>query len=92
MMNVVLGYHYATGKWGLIDVSFGPLSVKADVYKRCQTDGSIYTEIIDAPIKDGVITGENLEVNLADGFELPAVLTLEESIKKNKKILTDYCA
>lgn len=75
--KAVLGYHYPTGKWNIIDIMVGPLSVGADVYDRYQIDKYVYTKFIEAPIKSVDDTG----VVIDDSFNLPDVLTLEQSIQ-----------
>jgi len=90
-MKAILGYHYGTGRWGVLDIMAGPLTASAETYKRCQIDRSIYTEIIEAPIKSGSIDKDGtIDVTLGDDYVLPYVLTLEESIKKNKAVLMAY--
>lgn len=84
--KAVIGYHYPTGKWNLIDIMYGPLSVGADVYDRCQIDKLCFTCFVEAPIES--ISNDSVE--LADGYQFPDVLTLEQSIESTKKALKHY--
>ena len=86
-MKAVLGYHYPSNKWCLIDIMVGPLSAGADTYKKLQIDKDIFTEFVEAPIRSidadgGVVTHA--------GYRLPKVLTLRQSIKQNIKNLNIY--
>jgi hypothetical protein len=84
--KAILGYHYPTGKWNVIALMYGSLSVGADVYERCQIDKMCFTYFVEAPIK----SIDNDGVNIDDGFELPQVLTLEQSIINTKKELQKH--
>jgi len=91
-MNAILGYNYGSGKWGVLDIMVGPLTSSAETYKRCQIDDSIYTEIIEVPILSGTIDKDGTTtITIEGGYKFPHVLTLEESIKKNKDVLMAYC-
>ena len=92
-MKAILGYHYATGRWGVIDIMIGALSVPAETYERCQVDKLHFTKFVEAPIKGATIDDNGkVEVTLDDGYKLPKAFTLEDSIKKNKRILSGCLA
>lgn len=87
--TAVIGYYYPTGDWQCIDIGLGPLAAKAETYERFQTDRLKFTKIIDVEIKKlNLVEGEFKSIELADGFEIPEVETLEQSIEKNRAILS----
>lgn len=90
-MKAILGYHYPTGKWCVIDLIAGVLSTTADVYERCQVDPLQYTKFITASVRKIDIDDiGGFTVELEEGFKLPEVETLEDSIEKSIRVLSGY--
>ncbi len=95
-MNTPVGtfiYSYRDDKWRLVSVTYWP-EVCSDSYsirRRLNDHGRYeFPASVDAPLKSFIGDQDVYSVTTEDGFKWPEVVTLEQSIENNRKLLRSY--
>ena len=89
-MNALLAYNYAKGDWQLWDVDFvGVFGKRHQVAAGMLTEEGRYRypSIVSVEIAALTCVNNEYRIEIPADFEFPSVLTLEQSIQTNKKLL-----
>lgn len=93
-LYAILGYYYPTGGWNVVDIVHGPFAMKPEEYKRRLTkEGNLlWPEFTSVHVEEYTYKDGQLEISVDSRFKLPEVMSLEQSIQRNKQILSNYLA
>jgi hypothetical protein len=88
-----MAYSYAKDKWVLLGLNLvGDALPRASQIGRGLTDRGnyLYPVMVDVPVKTLSYDGDHYSVVIEDEFLFPEVVTLEQSIENNIKLLSAY--
>jgi hypothetical protein len=94
MTTATMVYDYPRERWTCFAVRLVEnVLPTCDYIERMLTDAGnyLYPNMVDAPIDWFEYKNGQYSVEFSHGFELPEVVTLEQSIENNRKFLATYC-
>jgi len=93
MTTATMVYDYARGSWSCLAVRLVENALPTCDYitKILNDEGRyLFPKMIDAPIDGFDLDDGRYSVTFPDDFEFPEVVTLEQSIENNRKLLSSY--
>lgn len=88
-----MAYDYAHDKWIVMGLNMveDALPPSSYIFNRLSNEGSyLFPIMVGAPVKSMNLEDGLYSIIIEDDFEFPEVVTLEQSIENNRKLLSSY--